>query len=86
MGAMARPGEWAVDSGTTHVQPPLTRATELIRAEIFRCLKQELPYRYDACLYVYIAIEIAIEIDIDLYKERTHQGKNIPLSEAGASL
>eukprot|EP00962_Isochrysis_galbana_P034094 scaffold11488_cov109-Isochrysis_galbana.AAC.4 len=41
---MARPGEWLVPSGTCHVQPPLTRATEIIRAHIFRCLRQELPY------------------------------------------
>ena len=40
----APPGEWMVPAGTTNVQPPLVRATEIIREQIFSCFSQELPY------------------------------------------
>lgn len=40
----ARPGEWVAPAGVTHMQPPLVRATEIIREQIFRFFKQELPY------------------------------------------
>ena len=40
----AKPGEWAVPEGVRHVQSPLQMATEIIRANIFRCCKEELPY------------------------------------------
>jgi GTPase len=40
----AKPGEWAVPEGVRHVQSPLQVATEIIRANIFRCCKDELPY------------------------------------------
>ena len=40
----ARPGKWVAPVGVTHVQPPLTRATEIIREQIFSYLSRELPY------------------------------------------
>jgi GTPase Era involved in 16S rRNA processing len=40
----AKPGEWIVPAGTASVQPPLVRATEIIREQIFRYFYQELPY------------------------------------------
>lgn len=40
----AKPGEWAVPEGVRHVQSPLQVATEIIRANIFRFCKEELPY------------------------------------------
>ena len=40
----ATPGEWVAPAGVSHVQPPLTRATEIIRELIFSYFKQELPY------------------------------------------
>jgi GTP-binding protein Era len=39
----SQPGAWSVPPETKHVQPPLQVASEIIRAEIFRCFKQELP-------------------------------------------
>ena len=41
---MSRPGEWRVAAGVVHMQPPLQIATEIIRAHIFRCFREELPY------------------------------------------
>ena len=40
----ARPGEWIAPAGVAHVQPPLARATELIRELIFTFFSKELPY------------------------------------------
>ena len=40
----AKPGEWAVPEGVRHEQSPLQVATEIIRANIFKCCKEELPY------------------------------------------
>lgn len=40
----AHPGEWSAPAGVAHVQPPLIRATEIIREQIYRCLSRELPY------------------------------------------
>ena len=40
----ARPGEWTVPQGVVQVQPPLVRATELIREQIFKYFQKELPY------------------------------------------
>lgn len=40
----SRPGEWVMAEGVVHVQPPLERATEIIREQIFSFLTRELPY------------------------------------------
>jgi GTP-binding protein Era len=40
----ARPGEWFAAAGVRHAQPPLLRASELIREQIFAFLSKELPY------------------------------------------
>ena len=40
----SKPGEWRAPQGVSHVQPPLVRATEIIREQLFGFLKQELPY------------------------------------------
>ena len=40
----ARPGRWMVPPGVTSVEPPLVRATEIIREQIFKYFDQELPY------------------------------------------
>lgn len=39
-----RPGEWVAPAGVVHVQPPLMRATEIIRELIFHYFSRELPY------------------------------------------
>jgi len=41
---MSKPGKWSVPEGVTHTQPPLQLATEIIRAEVLRSCRQELPY------------------------------------------
>jgi len=38
------PRDWSAPAGVTHMQPPLERATELIREQIFRFTSRELPY------------------------------------------
>ncbi|KOO53577.1 pentatricopeptide repeat-containing [Chrysochromulina tobinii] len=40
----AKPRQWTMAAGVTHVQPPLTRATEIIREALFTYLDRELPY------------------------------------------
>ena len=40
----ARPREWMAPEGCAHLQPPLTRATEIIRELIFNFFSKELPY------------------------------------------
>ena len=40
----ASPREWEMAAGVMHVQPPLARATEIIREGIFSFFQRELPY------------------------------------------
>ena len=40
----ARPAAWRAPEGVAHVQPPLARASEIIREAIFRFFSRELPY------------------------------------------
>ena len=40
----SKPGKWSAPAGIAHTQPPLVRASEIIREQLFAFLKQEIPY------------------------------------------
>ena len=40
----SKPGDWIAAEGVHHLQTPLARATEIIREQLFRFYRKEIPY------------------------------------------